>query len=105
MKILITLVSAFAISSAGVALAGEITGTGKPTGRSGKSACSFSGLEDFDFGAAVDPGVVQNFGRHPSVGAGIGVSDNPSSNNPSNFDGPAAPGRACNPGFPGSEPS
>ena len=105
MKILFTLISAFAIGSTGVALAGEITGKGEPTGRSGESDCSYSGLEDFDFKKPVQPGVVQTFGRHPSVAGGIGVSDNPSSNNPSNFDGPAAPGRACNPGFPGNEPS
>ena len=51
--------------SAGSALAGEITGNGKPTPvndyRAG-SICAFSGLDDNDFEAPVEPGTTQPFG-------------------------------------------
>ena len=48
--------------------AGEITGTGNPTpvnGYNANSICAFSGLDDMDFEAPVQPGVVQNWGSIP----------------------------------------
>ena len=53
------------LGTAGSAFAGEITGNGKPTAASthSRSLCAFSGLEDFDDLAPVDPGVVQNWGH------------------------------------------
>ena len=60
------------LSVAGPALAGEVTGSGKggPNGDGvpgakmhGKSACLYSGLEDFDNEQAPEPGQVQNWGH------------------------------------------
>ena len=53
--------------SAGGAFAGEIGGSGKDTAgpEHARSLCVFSGLEDFDNLAPVDPGVVQNWGHIP----------------------------------------
>lgn len=57
---------------ASAALAGEVTGSGKggPAGDGipgavshGRSACLFSGLEDFDNEQPPEPGVVQNWGH------------------------------------------
>lgn len=57
----------FAAVGAGSAFAGERSGNGEPTPvndyRAG-SICSFSGLDDFDFEAPVQPGVTQ----HPGPG-------------------------------------
>ena len=50
--------------SAGVALAGEVTGNGKPITIHANSECAFSGLEDNHPGSGiVEPGVVQNWGH------------------------------------------
>lgn len=56
-----------ALGSAGGAFAGEIGGHGQePQGpNNSASLCAFSGLEDFDDLAPVDPGVVQNWGHIP----------------------------------------
>lgn len=56
----------FALSPA-AALAGERGGNGAPTpiGDVAASECAYSGLEDFDFEAPVQPGVVQNWGSIP----------------------------------------
>jgi hypothetical protein len=63
------------MASAGAAFAGEVTGSGKggpPTASEpgvtgavdkGNSNCLFSGLEDFDGPATVEPGTVQNWGH------------------------------------------
>jgi hypothetical protein len=69
-KILATIVVALATvgGTAGAASAGEITGNGKPTpvnGYTANSICAFSGLDDMDFEAPVQPGVVQNWGAIP----------------------------------------
>jgi hypothetical protein len=50
---------------ASVASAGERTGTGEetPAGDKARSSCAFSGLEDHDFEADVEPGVTQNWGQ------------------------------------------
>lgn len=55
------------LGSAGGAFAGERGGSGKetPAGDKARSLCAFSGLEDMDFEAPVDPGVVQNWGHIP----------------------------------------
>lgn len=52
------------------AVAGEVTGNGKPVTIHSKSACAFSGLEDWAStddqplgGILVKPGVVQNWGH------------------------------------------
>jgi hypothetical protein len=57
------LAAGFLIGTAGVASAGERTGTGSqtPIRDVAASECAFSGLEDFDFEAPVQPGVVQNW--------------------------------------------
>lgn len=47
----------------GVAAAGERAGNGKPVTVNARSDCAYSGLEDFDFEAPVQPGVVQNWGH------------------------------------------
>ena len=55
-------------ATGGTASAGEITGTGKPTpvnSYNANSICAFSGLDDMDFEAPVQPGVVQNWGSIP----------------------------------------
>ena len=74
---------AAAVATAGIlipstAFAGEVTGSGKPITINARSACAFSGLEDFD-GAGVDPGVVQNWGHTKDapvvVAAPRGASD------------------------------
>ncbi|WP_314508252.1 hypothetical protein [uncultured Microbacterium sp.] len=55
------------LGSAGSAFAGERGGNGEGTeGPShANSLCVYSGLEDFDFKAPVQPGVVQNWGHTP----------------------------------------
>jgi hypothetical protein len=53
-------------AAAGPAFAGERGGNGEPTPINeyrANSICSFSGLDDLDFEAPVDPGVVQSFGQ------------------------------------------
>ena len=62
---------------AGIASAGEVTGNGKPVTVKAKSACAFSGLEDWvsseeqpPGGLDVHPGVVQNWG-HVKKAAGL----------------------------------
>ena len=50
------------------AMAGERGGNGEPTPINqyrANSICSFSGLDDMDFEAPVQPGVVQNWGSIP----------------------------------------
>lgn len=77
------LLVAAAAAAAGIlipstAFAGEVTGGGEPITINAKSACAFSGLEDFD-GAGVDPGAVQNWGHTKDapvvVSAPRGASD------------------------------
>jgi hypothetical protein len=54
--------------SGGTAFAGERGGNGEPTPineYTANSICSFSGLDDMDFEAPVQPGVVQNWGSIP----------------------------------------
>ena len=58
------------IGGAGVASAGEVTGNGQAVTVHAKSACAFSGLEDWvssdpqpDGGIDDSPGVVQNWGH------------------------------------------
>jgi hypothetical protein len=54
--------------SGGTAFAGERGGNGAPTPINdyrANSICSFSGLDDMDFLAPVQPGVVQNWGSIP----------------------------------------
>ena len=63
-------VLAFSVVSVGggTAFAGERGGSGKPTPINqyrANSICSFSGLDDMDFEAPVQPGVVQNWGSIP----------------------------------------
>ena len=56
------------VMSSGTAFAGERGGNGEPTPINdyrSNSICSFSGLDDMDFEAPVDPGVVQNWGSIP----------------------------------------
>ncbi len=56
------------MSIGGTAFAGERGGNGEPTPINeyrANSICSFSGLDDMDFEAPVDPGVVQNWGSIP----------------------------------------
>lgn len=62
--IAVLLCAATVLGSGTAAFAGERTGTGTPTQGPdhARSLCVFSGLEDFDFEAPVDPGVVQNWG-------------------------------------------
>ena len=58
----------------GTAFAGERGGNGKPTPINeyrANSICSFSGLDDMDFEAPVDPGVVQNWGSIPKDVPGL----------------------------------
>ncbi|MGQ0831334.1 MAG: hypothetical protein ACT4OV_06615 [Microthrixaceae bacterium] len=61
----VALCAAVALGSGSAAFAGERAGTGAPTAGPdhARSLCVFSGLEDFDFEAPVDPGVVQNWGH------------------------------------------
>ena len=57
--------AAILVGGSGSAIAGERTGAGGPTpvnDGASRSECAFSGLEDFDFESAVQPGVVQNWG-------------------------------------------
>jgi len=55
------------VGSAGGAFAGEIGGNGAvtPAGENARSYCAFSGLQDFDLQAPVQPGAVQNWGQVP----------------------------------------
>jgi len=62
--------TALSIGGAGVASAGEVTGNGKGLTVHAKSACAFSGLEDWvssdpqpEGGYDVSPGTVQNWGH------------------------------------------
>ena len=59
-------VCVFALLGSGNAFAGERGGNGEQTGAPDHagSICAFSGLEDFDFEAPVQPGVTQ----HPAPG-------------------------------------
>ena len=87
------LAGALAIFGAAIAYAGERNGQGEevPGGENGRSICSYSGLEDFDFEQPVDPGTVQNWGIIPKVVrdflASIGLH----------------PGDSCSPGKPSEE--
>lgn len=56
--------AAVVLGTGGGAFAGERAGNGEQTAgpAHAKSACVFSGLEDHDFEAPVEPGVVQNWG-------------------------------------------
>ncbi len=58
------IVATLTFGVSGSAVAGERTGAGGATPISvvAKSECAFSGLDDFDFVSAVQPGVVQNWG-------------------------------------------
>lgn len=58
----------------GSAFAGERTGAGEetPAGSKARSLCAFSGLEDFDFEADVQPGVTQNWGQIVRVAGPLG---------------------------------
>jgi hypothetical protein len=47
------------------AFAGERAGNGEAVTVNAKSDCAYSGLEDFDFEADAQPGVVQNWGQFP----------------------------------------
>jgi hypothetical protein len=70
-------------AAAGPAFAGERGGNGEETpinDHRARSECAFSGLDDFDFEAPVDPGVVQSFGQIVSQAGPLG----------------GVPGRACN---------
>jgi hypothetical protein len=66
--------AAVVLGSGGAAVAGEITGSGEPTpaGDKAKSLCAFSGLEDFDLEAPVDPGVTQSWGQIIRVAGPLG---------------------------------
>src|SRR6478735_5661697 len=93
-------VAALALTlTAGAALAGEITGTGKSlhvdgggkwgTGLHARSFCAFSGQEDLQFeagGSKGVPGHAQSWGQIPKA-----VRDS--------FPAAMHPGRACNPNF------
>jgi hypothetical protein len=70
----VALCAGIVLGSSGSALAGEITGNGKPTPArdNAKSLCAFSGLEDFDLEAPVDPGVTQNWGQIIRVAGPLG---------------------------------
>jgi len=59
--------AALIFGSSGAAFAGEIGGNGQGTQgpEHANSLCVFSGLEDFDLQAPVDPGVTQNWGQIP----------------------------------------
>ena len=60
------LASAVVMASPAMAFAGERGGSGEPTpvnSYTAKSICAFSGLDDMDFEAPVEPGVVQSFGQ------------------------------------------
>jgi hypothetical protein len=68
------LAAGLVVGTAGAAFAGERTGTGGPTAGPdhARSACVFSGLEDFDFEGPVVPGVTQNFGQIVRVEGPLG---------------------------------
>ena len=68
------LVGAMVVGGAASALAGERGGNGERTAAPdhARSECAFSGLEDFDFEAPVQPGVVQNWGQIAKTGAHFG---------------------------------
>jgi hypothetical protein len=56
------------MGAGGTAFAGERGGNGEPTPINeyrANSICSFSGVDDMDFEAPVDLGVVQNWGSIP----------------------------------------
>ena len=83
--------AAFAVSPA---IAGEVTGNGKPIDINGRSICAFSGQNDTPQGAGQDPG-----GRFQSYGQLVGYWD---LIDPQDFDPNASyfqpiPGFACNP--------
>lgn len=101
------------------AFAGEVTGSGKggPNGDgvpggigNARSACVFSGLEDFDGLAPVSPGTVQNWG-HVEDDPFITILDAPKGasevyvrlNIPEEFGGPIELWIGCNPHAGGSE--
>ncbi len=66
--------AALVVGTGSAALAGERTGNGKetPAGDKAKSLCAFSGLEDNDFEAPVEPGVTQNWGQIIKVAGPLG---------------------------------
>lgn len=74
----VTALTAFGSTAA---FAGERSGTGDAIEVVAVSDCAYSGLEDFDFSADVDPGVTQNWGQIPfedrlyltSIGVSPGV--------------------------------
>ena len=70
MKRLLVVAASVAVmvgAGASAAFAGEVTGKGKDTAApaNANSICAFSGLDDMDFLAPVQPGVVQNWGSIP----------------------------------------
>ena len=59
------------VFGAGPAVAGEVTGQGKPITIHAKSPCAFSGQEDLQFSdPANSPGRVQNWGHTPNKSGG-----------------------------------
>lgn len=77
------------------AIAGEITGSGKPIEINGRSECAFSGYNDLD-GDPRDPGwISQSYGQNVRL-----TPLDPSTLDPTNADGDPfvpIPGWACNP--------
>ena len=75
------------------ALAGEITGNGKPIQINARSVCAYSGQNDFD-GNPLDPG-----GRTQSYGTLVGQFDrfDPQDADPQTGGFPPIPGFGCNP--------
>lgn len=87
------LIAAAAAATATPAIAGEITGNGKPIDVNGRSECAFSGYNDLD-GDPRDPGwISQNYGQNVRL-----TPLDPSMQDP-NADAPFVPipGFACNP--------
>ncbi|HET6600983.1 MAG TPA: hypothetical protein VFG57_03390 [Gaiella sp.] len=66
-----------AVLTVGAASAGERTGAGgqTPIRDTARSLCAFSGLEDFDFEAPVQPGVAQNWGQIVRFAGPLGGAD------------------------------
>lgn len=73
-RVALAAVCVAALVGSGSALAGERAGNGEetPAGDKARSACAFSGLEDNDFEAPVQPGVTQNWGQIIRVAGPLG---------------------------------
>ena len=66
---------AFAFAAQG-AVAGEVTGQGKPVTIHAKSPCAYSGQEDLQFSDPENsPGRVQNWGHTPGRSGGANETD------------------------------